>query len=97
MHTNNSRDMLFHEGDLMLHQTYMEEAGRLVWEILEYRRCSGPYASDGDHAWLSYGDRYIEPFSTREQALKVLADIEMQRAQLADKIYAWRDAGGTLD
>jgi len=76
MNRNNSKDMLFHEGDLMLHQTYMKEAGRLVWEILEYRRCTGRYAEEGDHAWLSYGDRYIEPFSNREQALEYLTELQ---------------------
>lgn len=93
MNRNNSKDMLFHEGDLMLHQTYMKEAGRLVWEILEYRRCTGRYAEEGDHAWLAHDISLREPFATREQALAHLAEVEEARSRSPEDTYAWRDAG----
>ena len=92
MYRNTTEKMLVSPGDLMIHQQYMAEADRMVWEILEYRRCDGKYAAEGDHAWLAYGN-YIEPFATRQKALETVANKE----KMAADIYAWRAAGFTLD
>ena len=76
MYRNTTKNMAFSQGDLMIRQSYMPEARAMVWEIFEYRPCGGPYADRGDHAWLLYGDRYIEPFATREDALEYLYGLQ---------------------
>ena len=73
---NTTERMTFSIGDLMVRQVYMKEAGAMVWEILEFRACSGKYAEDGDHAWLSHDITRLEPFKSREDALAALARAE---------------------
>jgi len=97
MYRNTTKDMSFSQGDLMVRQVYMKEAGAMVWEILEYRRCAGQHADEGDHAWLAHDISLREPFATREQALAHIAQLELRGADIAKDIYAWRDAGFTLD
>ena len=97
MYRNKSKDMSFSQGDLMVRQVYMKEAGAMVWEILEFRRCAGQHADEGDHAWLAHDINLREPFATREQALAHLAEVEAAENKLAKAVYAWRDAGFTLD
>ena len=79
MYRNTTEKMSFSPGDLMIHQQYMAEANRMVWEILEYRACEGKYADKGDHAWLAYRDAEgvrQEPFSSREDALFAITVLE---------------------
>ena len=73
---NTTERMSFSIGDLMVRQVYMKEAGAMVWEILEFRACSGKYAEDGDHAWLAHDITRLEPFKSREDALAALARAE---------------------
>lgn len=81
MYRNTTEKMSFSQGDLMVRQVFMKEAGAMVWEILEFRRCAGQHADEGDHAWLMWNDmrRISEPFATREQALAHVAEVEEAR------------------
>ena len=74
MYTNKTKNMFFQTGDILIRQVFMREAQGMVWEVMQFRECSGQYAQEGEHAWLSYqpGGKYVEPFASRQDAVEWL-------------------------
>lgn len=61
-----------HEGDILVRQVWMHEAGKLVWTLNQYTAATGQYALSGDYYWKNLT---LEPYGERDDLISDLPDI----------------------